>query len=676
MVPSRRLLIIGCLMCGLLGNEVGETPAVELAGITVTPHRQSANMRWRRPPDERLGARVELFLKNDGPASVRLSHDHQFTFDGQAPEQLIASGQWAWHDTPSVWQESAIDWAPQSLLVLQCNTRIDDWGVGTTHVLKIAEVTDRDLNVELAEPEVWISAVIFRGADLATPPTSFLVHVTNQDDKPLMMKACRVWIPEASASRHVFRASSAVPQVELFPDGGEIAAGAKGCLVIASDPLPLGYGVLEVTLADQQGGEQSLWAYLRIKPEVFDISGGWVASDVKGRNSLTLEPYLQTLQRMHINTAHIGDVPGYTDNAQLYAKYPLKLFNRLEPFARYDNEQMLPRVHAVEFLGEPQYGGGRPVAPQKVWEDLAPYQATRLPTTVTHSEERIWRDYAGLSDYPHYDAYRVCAPAADNWAGYERWGEQRLRWGAPLETIGDMTRSLRELNRPRPIAYWSQGAHAGWDGRRGRARSSPTPDELRAQAYHALGNRITSLYWFNLSWKSLLKYPDLIAPITRVNREIRLIDSVLLDGDAYEYRRIVQDGAPQWDLSSVASPGAGLFFAHDLAYEIDAEKGEFVFRQGRAGEFVFRLPSWLNQPAEVFRVDADGTHDVEHVIDSGLLVVRDRVSVAGIYIAARQAGWRADTDQRYTELISRERAVGFDPAENPHDLATLRQLGE
>jgi hypothetical protein len=141
--------------------------------------------------------------------------------------------------------------------------------------------------------------------------------------------------------------------------------------------------------------------------------------------------------------------------------------NRLQPFSPYDTDDVLPRVHAVEFLGEPQYGGGRPVPPQPVWKELAPYAATRLPTSVTHSEERVWRFYAGLSDYPHYDASRVTAPAPDAWSRYDRWSGESIRWGAPLETIGEMTRSLRELNRPRPIAYWSQGAHHGWGGRSG-----------------------------------------------------------------------------------------------------------------------------------------------------------------------------------------------------------------
>jgi len=128
-----------------------------------------------------------------------------------------------------------------------------------------------------------------------------------------------------------------------------------------------------------------------------------------GKNLIANEAFLKALKRIHVNTAHIANTPGYTD-AELYARYPLKYFNKLTPFETYDTDAMLPRIHAVEFLGEPQYGGGHPVPPQKVWTQLHPYACTRLATSLTNSEERVWRDYAGLSDFPHYDAYRVTAP--------------------------------------------------------------------------------------------------------------------------------------------------------------------------------------------------------------------------------------------------------------------------
>ena len=59
-----------------------------------------------------------------------------------------------------------------------------------------------------------------------------------------------------------------------------------------------------------------MWAHLRIKREVFDISGGWIASDVNGRSSLSIDEYLMLFQRMHINTGQIEEVGGYTDNPQ------------------------------------------------------------------------------------------------------------------------------------------------------------------------------------------------------------------------------------------------------------------------------------------------------------------------------------------------------------------------
>ena len=175
-------------------------------------------------------------------------------------------------------------------------------------------------------------------------------------------------------------------------------------------PLPLTYAALEVKLTDGNGTPVTVWAHQRIKREVFDICGGWVAERISTGNSLHAEPYLRTLRRMHVNAGMHQEVSGYSDT-DLFDQYPLKYMNRLQPFSRYDTDDVLPRVHAVEFLGEPQYGGGRPVPPQQVWKELAPYAGTRLPTSVTHSEERVWRFYAGLSDYPHYDAYRVTAPA-------------------------------------------------------------------------------------------------------------------------------------------------------------------------------------------------------------------------------------------------------------------------
>jgi hypothetical protein len=379
---------------------------------------------------------------------------------------------------------------------------------------------------------------------------------------------------------------------------------------------------------------------------------------------------------MHVNTAHIGDVPGYTDQTGpegLYTRYPLKYFNRLSPVEQYDTDALLPRIHAVEFLGEPQYQYGRNgKLPQQVWQALLPYAGSRLPTTLTLSEAQNWHLYAGLSDYPHYDAYRVTAPASDAWGQYDRWGGGPIRWGAPLETIGIMTRSLRENSRPGPIAYWSQGAHAGWGRYGGRARTSPTSDELRLQAYHALSSRITSLYWFNLSLESLVKFRDLIEEMTRVGREIRMLDRFYLEGAAYDYRQVLQAGKPDWGLASVAAPQAALLFALDLAYEPDAAEKVFRFGPPRAAHFDFKLPSYLREPKAVFRIDADGIQDVTHQVTAQGIGIDDRICKVGIYVATRDPAIRAQLEARRRELIQKEQSSRLDPARSDADFEVLR----
>lgn len=333
---------------------------------------------------------------------------------------------------------------------------------------------------------------------------------------------------------------------------------------------------------------------------------------------------------------------------------------------------MLPRIHAVEFLGEPQYRYSRNgKLPQQVWEAFLPYASSRLATTLTLSESRNWHLYAGVADYAHYDAYRVTAPSPDSWSLYDRWEGRRIRWGAPLETIAEMTRSLRETSRLAPIAYWSQGAHAGWDRYGGRARASPMPDELRLQAYHAPGSRITSLYWFNLSLKSLVKFRDLIDEITRVRREIRLLERFYLEGTAYEYKQVCREGRPDWDLASIAAPDAALLFALDLDYE--AEPTEKVFRFGppRTARFEFDLPPYLRDLKDAFRMDADGAYDAHYERAGKGVCIEDRVSKVAVCVVTVDAGLRARLEARRMDLLQFEESFGFDPAHDDADFAAV-----
>lgn len=645
--------------------------SAELVAITITPHVQSENLRWRRPPNPQRGVRAELFLQNKSSAAEMLTATSgDVRFDGSTPAELTASQQWAWHDTPDVWGETGNTLPPDALTVLRFNTRIDRWGLGTTHQLEMPGAAAQE--VSFAKPDAWLSAVTFLREKDVIRPTRMVVHVANQHTEPLRIKSCKLWLPASKATRHVFQRSEAVRTMTMFPADGVLAPGEKGGFLAQCDPLPLTYGVVEVKITTAGGAARSLFTHVRIKGEQFDI-GGECGSGRLWLRGTPSEPFLKTLKRMHLNTAHIVNVPGYTDNPGLYAQYPLKLFGRLFPPEEYDHEEMLFTIHGVDCVGKPQYGGRRPLEPQEVWQALLPYQRTCVPTTLTHSEERVWRLYAGLADFPHFDAGRVVAPAADAWTSYDRWGETRIRWGAPLETIGDMTRSLRELNRPAPIACWSQASHDSWNTVTGRVRNAPMPNELRAQAYQALANRVTSLYWFSLNHKSLVKYPDLIAPISRVGREIRLIDQILLEGDAYEYRREMVDGQPAWDLNSIAAPTAAVLFANDLTYRVDAERGVFVFPPARQVELTFRLPAWLPTPAEIFRVSAEGIEQPVCEVRNRQVTIHDSIEVAGIYVVARDEGLRERTRAKLAALVATEQAIGFDPGGNTEDFRRLEE---
>lgn len=616
------------LLLVLTGAAIHPTTAAEIVGITVTPHAIAPAMQYRRPRDPGLAARIQVFVK--GPALPG-------RFNGKRPSELLADGEWAWHDL-----NCAVEAPKGALSVWSINGKSARWGLGQSFNLEAVGLGRR--SVTIASPREWISAATFLASDGAVEPDTIVLHLANQGPDRLKVSALRLWFPKGGATwqtlwpQEPIRLSTVVPPKD------------KGFLKIRVPRMPLTYCALE--LATSAG---PLWTHLRVKPEAFDISGGWVGGHV------TQEPFLQLLAHLHVNTAHMGLTPGYTDTPDLYNRYPLKLFNKLDPIATFESEAWLPRVHAVEFLGEPQYGGGRPVPPQEVFDQLLPYRTSRLATSVTHSEERTWRWYAGLSDYPHYDAYRVVAPAADSWSQYDRWGGRHIRWGAPLETIGDMCRSLRELNRPMPCAYWSQGPSDGWDDWDGRKRRSPTPDELRAQALHALSTRITSLYWFNLSLKSLLRYPDTWDAITRIGREIRMLDTLYLEGDAYGFeRRVRSDGSPDWDLASVAAPDAAVLFALDTSYVPDPSENVFKFGPPRSATFAFRLPSWLRHPRQVFRVDADGMHNVRWRATANGIEIKDTRSRDAIYVASRRPDMRQVLENRRQRALAEEKAHPVD----------------
>jgi len=178
---------------------------------------------------------------------------------------------------------------------------------------------------------------------------------------------------------------------------------------------------------------------------------------------------------------------------------------------------------------------------------------------------------------------------------------------------------------------------------------------------HAISSRITSLYWFNLSLRSLLKFPDTWEPIQRIGREIRMMEPILLEGDAYDFeQRKKPDGTPDWDLASIAAPTAALLFANDTAYVPDSRESVFKFGPPREIELSYRLPSWLRTANYVFRIDADGTHEVQWAIHGERVTIKDVRTLDAIYVVTKDEFIRTGILQRRLAALDQEAATSID----------------
>jgi hypothetical protein len=642
---------------------------VDILDVIVTPHQFSTELRYGKAADEELGALVRLVVAHREAKGKDVALE--LAFNGKKSSELLESGDWCWYEMPENLGTANQPYtlAPGTVEVFTFNAGKAAWGVGKAFELTLTDAQSKateTLRMPLVPSNIQIMSVsCLAPAPGAIYPESMVMHVLNGSAEPIRIREVAVY-PTALAS------SRLKATLEFFGGQKEIAAGERGGVVAVTGKLPIRRGVVELVVDSGNGKTQAVFAPLMYKVDQFDIGSGWLDVPSKpGIVPLTRENFLKLLTRMHVNLIHNENVPGYTDT-DLCKAYPMRLMSGFTDLEKYNSDECVARIHGVDILGEPQMG----VPPMKSYEKLREYAAARYPTTVTLSDEKEWRYYAGLSDYPHFDAYRVSAPAMDSWHRYDRWDGKKISWGAPLEGVGVMTRSLLAQSRPAPIAAWAQNVHEGWRDQFMRKRKSPTPDEILTQACESLANGVKSLYWYSLQSWSLLKYRDCIEITTRIGREIRALDDLYTAGDATWHQRIAKDGKPNLDLNVVAAPKAALLFAMDLDYYPDLEAKVFKFRGPRAVEAEFPLPAWLRKPADLFRIDADGVHDVQWSVTDGGVKVSDQVDRVAVYVAAPDGNARAERAKRIENLKAAETALGFDPAANEADFMVLcRDLG-
>lgn len=386
------------LVCGATWTVQAES-TLDLVGVTVTPHVVAPSMRYLRPPEPAAGARVQLYLRHpEKPEARSLSIDSRsrLLFDGKSPAELLRARAWTWHDTPAAVPVETLSLPAGAMTVWTFNGRVAPFGPGGRIPIELGPEGKPWLSttVALAAPSCWLSAVTFLASDNAIQPDRIVVHLANELDSPVTVRSCRLWLPRDPKSPAVLFPQPLLAALDGYNGHSTIPAHERGGFTARTGSLPLTCAAIEVEVLPEGRKAISLWGYLRIKTERFDISGGWVND--RGMQ-VTHESFLKALKPLYVNTAHLSNTLGYTDT-EFYARYPLKYFHALRPFETYDTDAMVPRIHAVEFLGEPQYGGGRPVPPQEVWEKLHPYATTSMPAReVSFDCELIVRESCGAT---------------------------------------------------------------------------------------------------------------------------------------------------------------------------------------------------------------------------------------------------------------------------------------
>ena len=192
-----------------------------------------AEMRWRRPPNPELSARVELFLMNTQQKTVELSAANPPRFDGLTSPQAV-EGSWAWHDTPECWLDAPIAWPPGSLTVFSVNGKSSAWGVDTEHELEFANGMRVSSKSKSRLAGCHPSLSCRWRQKLAKPirctPTKSSFTSPTMDATEMKLHSVKLWLPNQAETHHVFYPARtyAVDELHCFPSGGLIAAEGKG----------------------------------------------------------------------------------------------------------------------------------------------------------------------------------------------------------------------------------------------------------------------------------------------------------------------------------------------------------------------------------------------------------------------------------------------------------------
>lgn len=659
--------IISCSIFSANGQSLiaGSELSLEIAGVTVVPHYVSGEIPNYRDEENYLskfspGALIRIFVSNtDQEASI----NPEVLLNGKTGQELINSNTVSYCDVPDIRQSST----KMSTIIpaggLDCYVLnvVDSnfYAHGITLKFKDKKTgKTSEKQVTIKAPQFYASRIVFNSADGSCFPDGFYVYFSNDTEKDARIGQVKIWKASESYAEHCWSKSFAPEKISWFGEQGNIPARGMNSSFVETGKLPFGEIIVEFEI-DRNSSVEKM--YYVVKPMIinYDLGLGW-DFELLSKS----EAYCKTMKFMHFNTVN-SDAKDFLANKDWSEKYPMKRFSKLETESSSTDENTLKTIHGSEFFGEPQFGK-RPA--REIFNYYTTFRNSGFPSTLTLSHEPGFFLYAGAVDFVHFDAYRVVAPHADKWGDYKKYGNKNVKWGSPLETIGDYMRTLNRINYPNPVAAWTQAMADDWESRFRKNAGNPNNIEMRIQAYEAVANGAASLYWFNMGGKTVIKNRGSLAEIQRINREIMVVGNLISKTTPYWWQNLFMD----LDLNVLAGPDYAALFAIDLKYKV-SESNQFVSSGERNETMSFKVPAYLQQCNEAAKITHEGIFPINVRISNGNAIITDTFVTTGMYILyhSENQDLRELLTKRFNEIRTTEASYQFDPINNDADFRIL-----
>jgi len=638
---------------------------IEILSVNVLPHVFSGEIPSynRRDPfaiPENPGALIKIFIKN----TDRENHfEGQVLFNGKTGIELLDSKIVSWASVPDIRTGGLLSSKipPDSIDVYTLNvidSRFYADGILVEFIYPDSNGSVRQ-HIEIKEYPLCAERIVFMDSKGESRPDKMIVWLKNNSKEDIVLEGMDFYKAMPFYSMHWWTDSIKPDVLDTQINEMTLKPGETNYIVYGLGEIPFGESILELNVKSEDKSEKIMY---QIKPFVssFDINTGWA-----GRHLAGSKLFAETVAMMHFNTVH-GDSLGY-NNTAIGQKYPLKGFGVYSNTEEMNKPENIKNIHGVEFLGEPQMDNRDP---QEIFNKMAIYRTSGYPTTLTLTHEPGYYMYAGLVDFPHFDAYRIVAPHADKWGEYTKYGDKNTLWGAPLETAGIYVRSLHEISRPNPVAAWTQAVSGGWFSIWRISSPNPNPTEIRIQAYQKVANGSISLYWFNISGRNVIGSRYALDEIRNINREFLIVEDLLVKSVPFSWENIFMD----MDHNVLAGPDFAVLFTTDLSYMV-SPVNEFVISSPRTENFTFNIPEYLDNPDSLIKITKDGIFKLDATFHGDNVSFTDTVFITGMYVVyeSSEVDYYRFLQDKYNSLIAKEQSVGFDPIRNDGDFDLLRE---